>query len=402
MKIALYHNLTSGGSKREAYEFARQFVQNGHQLDVYYPETADESFLPLNTIAHHVYAFPLALNNQSILFPGITNYARLVRKIQNIKRVKDNSLKVAEAINSQNYDYVFVHHDRIVQSPYLLNFLQVPSIYYCAEPMREFYEPLILRPYQIRNSFIDRAQYLWYSPARFIEKVFIRSEDKKNVKKASLLMTNSFFSAESIYRAYGLRARVVYLGVDTEKFRPLPNEKENYVLSVGAVSPLKGYDFIIEALGTIEGQRPKLIIIGNTVSPSEKKILQISASRLNVQLEIYENVSEEKLVWFYNRARAFVYAPILEPFGLAPVEAMACGLPVIAVKEGGVRESVIDGVTGFLVERVPKLFGEAVMKVNPHQKSYEEISENCRKQVLAFWTWEHAYHRFENTVFKNP
>ena len=71
-------------------------------------------------------------------------------------------------------------------------------------------------------------------------------------------------------------------------------------------------------------------------------------------------ISDDELVTLLNRASAMVYAPRLEPFDLAPIEAAACGLPVVAVAEGGVRETVIDNETGFLVQNAPRDVADAV------------------------------------------
>jgi glycosyltransferase involved in cell wall biosynthesis len=65
----------------------------------------------------------------------------------------------------------------------------------------------------------------------------------------------------------------------------------------------------------------------------------------------------------YNRAAAFVYSPVREPWGLAAVEAMACGAPVVAVREGGVAESVVDGETGLLTPRDAGAFADALCSV---------------------------------------
>ena len=66
-----------------------------------------------------------------------------------------------------------------------------------------------------------------------------------------------------------------------------------------------------------------------------------------VTFDARRSIDDSELVETLNRATAMVYAPRLEPFGLAPLEANACGLPVVAVAEGGVRETIIDGVNGF-------------------------------------------------------
>ncbi|MBC8509849.1 MAG: glycosyltransferase family 4 protein [Anaerolineales bacterium] len=395
MNIAIYHNLTSGGSKREAFEFARQFVHAGHTVHLYYPSTANEQFLPLTRTVQGSFNIKLnLLSPVQLRIPGLRKYLDLVGLGVNVLRLKRLAQKVAGVIDSGEYDFAFIHHDRIVQSPYLLRYLKTPSVYFCNEPMREFYEPSIQRPYQQPKTLVNQFQEYWYKPFRWISKGLVRAEDRRNVRWASLLFANSFFSAESIYRAYGVRARVSYLGVDAEKFRPLNLERQNIVLSVGAVSPLKGYDFLIEALGLFaEAKRPKLVIVGNTASTGETSFLKELAEQRGIVVEFRVNVSEDDLVWFYNQARALVYAPVLEPFGLAPLEAMACGTPVVAVQEGGVRESVIDGVSGLLVQRDAAAFAEALHRVLNNPALARELGENGRIEVQRFWTWAHAYDR---------
>ena len=80
----------------------------------------------------------------------------------------------------------------------------------------------------------------------------------------------------------------------------------------------------------------------------------------------------------------------MEPFGLAPLEAMACGLPVVAVKEGGVRETVVDGVTGFLTQRDPEEFAECIRQLLENHNLRRQFGEQAREHVRAFWTWERA------------
>jgi glycosyltransferase involved in cell wall biosynthesis len=400
MKIALYHNLTSGGSKREAYEFAKKLGQHRHEVHLYTPSTANEQFLPLDGIVRQCFFYELHfIQPIRVRLPGLRKYIDLVNLIINLHRSKKVAQKIAADIDAGGYDFVFVHHDLIVQSPYLLRYLQTPSVYYCAEPMRRFFEPKLIRLYQQPQNLLGHIQHNWYVPVRRLSQNIIKTQDQSNIQSSTLLMTNSFFSAESIYRAYGLRARVVYLGVDVEKFRPLALPKSNFVLSVGAVSPLKCYDFIIHALGVMPATiRPRFLIVGNSASTGEQNLLVQLAQEKGVKLEIRVDVTDEELVALYNRALVFVYAPILEPFGLAPVEAMACGTPVVAVKEGGVRESVVDGATGFLVERLPQLFADALLDLLMDRAKQKQFGQNGREQVTQFWTWEKAWQRFQQVI----
>lgn len=312
MNIALYHNLTSGGSKREAYEFARQFVQHGHTVHLFAPKTADEEFLPLTKLAHRSFIFDLQLY-QPLRghLPFVRRYLDLVGLTRDLHRLQALAQKIAAQIDAGGYDFVFAHHDRIVQSPYLLRHLKTPSAYYCAEANHGVYESTILRSLSRSASRSARLAAWWYTPAGWAQYQILKTEDRKNLKAASALLTNSYFTAESLYRVYGVQARVSYLGVDVEKFRPLD------------------------------------------------------------------------LVRLYNQARAFIYAPILEPFGLVVLEAMACGTPVVAVKEGGVRESVIDGVTGWLIPRDPHIFADALGRLLSDEQLALTIGKAGREKVAA-------------------
>lgn len=348
----------------------------------------------------HSYRYPLNLiRDLPISFPGFTRYINLAGILTNISRIRRVSCAIAQQINNTGYDWVFVHHERIVQSPSILNYLAVPSVYFCNEPMRQFYEPEIVRPYHTPKNMVSRLQDAWYTPERKLRYRLIKAWDQRNIARTTLLLTNSFFSAENIYRAYGLRARVVYLGVDNQRFAPQSLEKENYAVSVGAVNPLKGYDFIIQALGHVPAcQRPSLRIIGNTASQAEVNYLNALARQCAVSVQFIVNCSEEELVKLYNQARLFLYAPVLEPFGLAPLEAMSCGLPIVAVAEGGVRESVQSGVVGILTERDPKLFANAVQSVLCNQDLARRFAANGPEIVKSHWTWEHAYRRLVDTI----
>ena len=404
MHIALYHNLTSGGSKREAYEFTRQFVRHGHEVVLYHPSSADERFLPLSDVITESFTVPLHLiGNVPGRLPFLRHYLNLGILLLNVRRLRQLGREIAAAIDSARYDFVFVHHDLLVQSPYLLRYLTTRSIYYCAEPMREFYEPSIARPYDQPRTFADHLQRRWYAPMRALRKLIVQQADRTNVRCASQRLTNSAFSAESIYRAYGLRAQISYLGVDTEKFRPLELAREHFVLSVGAVSPLKGYDFLIESLGCLPpAERPSFVIVGNTASTAETWFLLSLAEERGVKLEFLVNIADDELVRLYNRASAFVYSPILEPFGFAPLEAMACETPVVAVKEGGLRESVRDGETGLLVQRDSRVFSEALQRVLDDLQFAQSLGANGREAVLQLWTWEHAYERLMENVSAGP
>jgi glycosyltransferase involved in cell wall biosynthesis len=400
MHVALYENLHSGGSKREAFELARALTARGHVVDLWTTTAGDSTFLPMDQVTSRQFCYswpqPRLLPRR---LPGLRGYLGAAEFVDRLRRIVQVARHMAADIDRAGYDFVFAHHCQPVQGPYLLRFLRTPSIYYCNEPLRPAYDPPLDRPYDQPAGVVDRWQRRWYAPIQRVDAAIGKRDDAVNVCSATALLTNSYFTAESIYRAYRRRAFVSYLGVDVEVFRPLRLPRRDHVLSVGAVNPLKGYDFLVRALGHMRPERrPPFVVVGNSVSHTEHTYLQGLATQHGVSLEVRQNVSDTELVHLYNEARALVYAPVLEPFGFAALEAMACGTPVVAVAEGGVRESVRDGVSGLLTQRDPRRFAGALSALLDDEDMQARLGAGGVSTVRSFWTWTAAYERFMDLV----
>ncbi len=170
----------------------------------------------------------------------------------------------------------------------------------------------------------------------------------------------------------------VYNGIPIEKFS-FREEKEDFLLWVGRLVDKKGPR---EAIELAKRTGEKLIMIGKKTRPEffEKEIAPHIDGE---QIKFLGTMSQGDLVDYYQRAKAFVF-PIKwnEPFGLVPVEAMSCGTPVIAFKNGGVAETVIDGETGFLVEESDSIEG----LIEAHSKIKKIRPKACRKHVESNFT----------------
>jgi glycosyltransferase involved in cell wall biosynthesis len=119
------------------------------------------------------------------------------------------------------------------------------------------------------------------------------------------------------------------------------------------------------------------------------------AEKLSVKLVLHNNISDEELVNLYNSARLTVYSPIREPFGLVSLESMACGTPVVAVREGGVQEAVLHEQTGLTVERDPTMFAEAIQALLANPEMAASYGRNGREHVVQNWTWDRAVETLE-------
>ncbi|HWC73718.1 MAG TPA: glycosyltransferase family 4 protein [Gemmatimonadales bacterium] len=351
MRVAVFHNLLSGGAKRALYGFVQCLNQRGHTVDAYLPDTAEERYLPLAGVTQRCEIFSF----RRTLIGSLLSTVRYVPPITvSLADLETTHRRIAAAIDANKYDVVLVEQDQFVMSPFVLRFLTTPTVYYCQQPFR--LDGGV--PPTAQNRDAQGVRKLW---VKYFRNRVMPAIDRQNARCASSILANSYFSRDMIAAAYGRDACVCYLGVDVDVFHPLGLPREHFVLSVGSVTPNKGYDFLLRSLGLVDARnRPRLMLIANFVDPEWKRYLEQLASRHRVQLGIRTLVSETELVLQYNRAALFLYAPHLEPFGLAPLEAMACGTPVVAVAEGGVRESVRDGRGGVLTDRDEQQFA-AVM-----------------------------------------
>ena len=390
MKIAVFHNLPSGGGKRALYGFVNYLTKVGHLVDVYVPSTANEDFLPLRDIANEVNVFSMKTT-----FVGLINSTlRYIPPIRiSLGDLERTEKEIADVINEKDYNIVFSEQDRYTMSPFFLKYIRKPTIYYCQQPSRSREAILQNISQNIDRNYPQWIRRIWhkYSIGRSSE------IEKENASFSRYILTNSYFSRESILRSYGINSFVSYLGVDTEVFKPLKVPKENIVLSVGSCSPLKGFDFIINSLGYIDPKiRPKFVIVSNSVDIRWKGYLEQLAIKVSVDLEITSLIQDNELVLLYNKAKLVLYTPYLEPFGLVPLEAMACGTPVVAVKEGGVRESMVHNETGLLTERDEVMFAEAVTELLLYEKKRESMGRRAIEAIQDFWTLEHAGERLLN------
>jgi glycosyltransferase involved in cell wall biosynthesis len=243
---------------------------------------------------------------------------------------------------------------------------------------------------------LRQLKRLYYSPASSLFERKYRADETFNIRSASMLLTNSAFSRGLLERAYGVAASVVYPGINTCVFSPSDTEEGDYVFCAAALIYTKGHRFVVRALGQIPPERrPALLIAANAIDPHERAVVEELARRVDVQLRIEQMQDDRRLVEAYSRARAFVYAPIQEALGLAPLEAMACGTPVVAVGDGGVKETVLSGVTGWVVERNERAFGRTLDRLLCDGAARRRMGEAAVDYVRSRWTWQQAVDTLE-------
>jgi glycosyltransferase involved in cell wall biosynthesis len=197
----------------------------------------------------------------------------------------------------------------------------------------------------IRYAWDLQHEYLRHSGMRGLKGIiarallhYVRNWDSRTANGVDSFVANSRFIARRVYKTYRRHAAVIYPPVDVNAFSP-GDQRGDFYLTASRMVPYKRMPLIVEAFAKLPDRR--LVVIGD--GPDMARVR--AAAGPNVEILGYQ--PDDALRDYLRRARAFIFAAE-EDFGILPVEAQACGTPVIAYGAGGALETVIDGVTGVL------------------------------------------------------
>ncbi len=236
---------------------------------------------------------------------------------------------------------------------------QTMHVCYCHSPMRYVWDDChrYINDYPWPKIVKMAAPYLLHN---------IRMWDRLAADRVDYFISNSDFIGERIKKYYKAESETVYPIVETEDFY-LSAETESFYLAVGRLIPYKRFDLIVEAFNHL-GKPLKIVGRG----PEAKKLKRIAGKNI----EFLDFVSDEKLRELLSTCKGFVF-PQLEDFGIAPVEAMASGRPVIAYNQGGALETVKDGVSGmFFKEQTVESLVRAVLAFEKKNFDSKKVAES--------------------------
>ncbi len=315
----------------------------------------------------------------------------------------------AGAILRGNFDLLLAAPCRFFQVPFLGRFLRgkgLPLCLYLQEPIRAFYEAMPDLPWIAPaagaggHSLLGRAKHFAWDQMRNQQIRMAARRELEDARAYDLVLVNSYFSRECIARVYGLDARVCYLGYDAATFRRLqpPPPKERFVIGLGSMQDRKGVDTAIKSLARLPSPRPPLVWVANWEDADYRRKMETLAARLKVDFQVRSHISDATLVELMNRASLMLYTSHLEPFGFAPIEANACGLPVVAVAEGGVRETIVDGVNGFLCDREPAALAEAMSRLLDDTPLASKLAAAGERMAAQRWSPEQGINHLETCL----
>ena len=252
-------------------------------------------------------------------------------------------------------------------------------ISYIHSPMRYAWD---LQFQYLRQAKLEHGLKSWL--ARWILHK-MRLWDSRTAHGVDHYITNSKFIAQRVKKVYGRSATVIYPPVNTDYFTPETKKREKYYLTVSRLVSYKHIDILVEAFARMPERQ--LIIIGG--GPEDKRLKALASN--NVTMLGY--LKTEEVRDYMRKARAFLFAAE-EDFGIVPLEAQACGTPVIAYGRGGIKETIINLDENLYANAVksatgiffPKQEASSVVEAISHfEKEENKISaQACRENALRF------------------
>lgn len=357
MKVAIVHDwLTNYGGAETFVELLLKIYPNADIFTLVYDKKKMKGHFEKNKI--------FTSNLQKIPF-STKIYTKLLKFMP----------KAFESFDFTNYDLVLCSSSScakgVIVPPY------VPQIAYIHSPMRYAWD--LFFDYKKRSGKLTQF---------FMNKWMtnIRLWDYISSQRIDTIVANSKYISRRIKKFWNRDSEVIYSPVNTNRFYPNSSvKKEDYYVAFSRLVPYKRIDLAISA---IKNTGKKLIVIGG--GSEEKKLKELASGDKNITFT--GRIDDEKLRFYLQSAKAMIFCAE-EDFGLAPLEAQACGTPVIAFGRGGALETIIKNETGVFfneqntesvkssIEEFEKLYAENKFnqeKIINHAKTFSE--ENFIKQ----------------------
>ena len=218
-------------------------------------------------------------------------------------------------------------------------------------------------------------------------------------KKIDVFVVMSHAMEEELveYGFPGEKIRLIPNGVDTDFFQPTVVKKpsqDKKILFVGRLTEQKGVEYLLQAISSIRFDRMQLVIVGEGERYS---YLQKLAEHLSVRDKVIFTGFQSQILPYLQAADLFVLPSLAEGLSNALLEAMACGLPVVATRVSGNQDVIEDGVNGFLVEpKDVRGLAEAIEKILVDEKLAEKMGQANRQKIMEKYSLQVTVDRYRN------
>jgi glycosyltransferase involved in cell wall biosynthesis len=232
------------------------------------------------------------------------------------------------------------------------------------------------------------------------------SRMKKEYQCADFISVLSSYAKNSFLAAGCPEARIVQvpLGVETDRFKPVAPRKGPFrALFVGRLELLKGIPYLLQAFSDLRLPDGELWLVG-PVLPEVRAVL---ARYKRPEVRVIGPVPNGEIARYYQQADALVFPSINDAFGLAILEGMACGLPVVATDHSCASDVIEDRVDGFVIPiRSVEAIKERLDWLYRHRDEAQEMGSRARRKVADRFTWDHYAERlidaYNRTLLPGP
>src|SRR3989344_9616334 len=303
-------------------------------------------------------------------------YDDVLPRIFSIGKVPLNAPLRQELINwrfrkldlKKKYDFYFIAGDWAMSG----EVKNKPNLWYVFSPTREIWD---------LKDFVKQIDVPWFLKWLFDTWVLIRRHFfRRDIRHVEKIISTSKNVQKRMKEYFNLNSKIIYPPVETSKFKYRKNG--DYWLSVNRLINHKRVDLQLKAFSKIPNER--LVVVG--CYEKAKHFVEYTSYINKIKpsnVKIVKDLSSDELIELYSECKGFIATSKDEDFGMNIVEAMASGKPVIAVNEGGYKETVIDKVTGRLINADEDSLINAIKEINLCPESYKE---RCIKRVKMFDT----------------
>jgi len=271
--------------------------------------------------------------------------------------------------------------------------LNTVHIAYIHSPMRFVWD------YSEKYLAEDRKEKLKFLVRPFL--TYLRIWDKSASDRPDYLIANSKYTQARIEKYYRRESKVIYPPVEIKSEIRNPKSETNskfkiqnskFFLIVSRLSTYKKIDCVIEAFNKLE---LPLVIIGEGRDGKRLKAMA------NENIKFLGWLSDEKISEYYANARAFIFSAV-DDFGIAPAEAMMHGVPVLAIRKGGAKEIVEEGISGeFFEAQTPEVIADCVRRFIEKEKEYDKALIIDKAKVFSKEKFKRELEEYIEGIMKN-
>ncbi|HYD80454.1 MAG TPA: glycosyltransferase family 1 protein [Paucimonas sp.] len=386
--LALIGGVDSGGQNVYVAHLAKQFAMLGHHVDVFTRRDAPDQDLIIDWLPNvrviNVPAGPAHFIPKEAMLPCMDEFSRFMIRFARREGTRYDLVHAnffMSGIAAQRFK-------RATGTPFVITFHALGRVRRLCQGQAD--------------GFPDVRFAIEESLMRDADRIIAECEQDR-------------IDMEQLYGADGERIEIVPCGFDSEEFWPVTNARdilrlpkadpeedakaEFIVLQLGRIVPRKGIDTVIEAVALLTRQygipARLLVVGGNTPQPDpgatpELARLMACAHALGIgdAVQFTGQRPRAELRYYYSAADVFVTTPWYEPFGITPVEAMACGTPVVGAAVGGIKTTVQDGHTGYLVPpKNPHALAERLAWLYHHPQIAQRLGWAGMHRAYRHFTW---------------